>query len=128
MTPKINSLNITNTKVSHHLLLCGTSNNQLCCDRQTGEACWTALKKLVRELDLENLDRSNGIVLRSKIDCLRICREGPILLIWPDGIWYKDVYSNRIERIIESHIIHGNPIKEWVLQETPLYITTRNLH
>ncbi|KGG15556.1 Ferredoxin [Prochlorococcus sp. MIT 0602] len=58
--------------------------------------------------------------MRSKVDCLRICNSGPILLIWPEGIWYQNVSPSRIEVIIKSHIIEGIPIKEWIFKETPL--------
>ncbi len=109
-----------NPHVSHHLLLCANSKKSLCCDTEEGNRTWEKLKNVLKNNNLEDPTRSQGIVLRSKVDCLRICHSGPILLIWPDGIWYKDVYANRIERIIESHIIQGNPIKEWVLKETPL--------
>ncbi|MEB3326342.1 MAG: (2Fe-2S) ferredoxin domain-containing protein, partial [Synechococcus sp.] len=62
-------------QVSHHLLLCATPTKALCCpDPAVGAASWDTLK------------RPGGIVLRSKADCLRIGAEGPILLIWPDGV------------------------------------------
>ena len=113
--------------VSHHLLLCANSKKLLCCEANEGNKSWERLKNVLKKLNLEDPSRPEGIVLRSKVDCLRVCKSGPILLIWPEGIWYHNVLSSRIEKIIESHIIKGNPIKEWVLKETPLSITTRNL-
>ncbi len=109
-----------NQLISHHLLLCATSNKSLCCLSSEGSKSWEKLKNVLKELNLDKPDRPQGIVLRSKVDCLRVCKSGPILLIWPDGIWYQKVSSNRIEKIILSHIIKGKPIKEWVLKETPL--------
>ena len=75
---------------------------------------------MVKELGLENPDRPEGIVLRSKADCLRICEQGPILLIWPEGIWYADVTPNKIEVILKEHIINQNPVQKWVHKTTPL--------
>ncbi len=109
--------------ISHHLLLCATSTKSLCCDSNQGVKSWEKLKNLLKELNLENPKRKQGIVLRSKVDCLRICKQGPILLVWPDGIWYKNVSPERLEKIIKSHILEGKPIKEWILKKTPLYLS-----
>ncbi len=102
--------------ISHHLLLCATPTKALCCpDPELGAASWARLKQLVRELGLENPAREQGIVLRTKADCLRICAEGPILLIWPDGVIYGGVTAERIERILREHVIGGVPIETWVV-------------
>ena len=102
--------------VSHHLLLCATPSKALCCpDPAVGIASWNRLKQLVRELGLEDAARPDGLVLRSKADCLRICAEGPILLIWPDGVIYAGVTAERIEPILRQHVIGGAPIEEWVV-------------
>ncbi len=106
-------------RVSHHLLLCATATKAKCCDSELGAQTWNELKSVVRELNLENTERPEGIVLRSKADCLRVCERGPILLVWPDGIWYADVSPDRIKRIIEQHIIGQQPVEEWVLKRTP---------
>ncbi len=74
---------------------------------------------MVKELGLEKPDRPEGVVLRSKADCLRICERGPILLIWPEGIWYSDVTPNKIQVILNEHIINQNPVQKWIHRETP---------
>ena len=108
-------------RVSHHLLLCATPSKALCCpDPALGAASWETLKRLVRELGLEDLTRPEGIVLRSKADCLRICTQGPVLLIWPDGLVYGDVTPERLTRIVHEHVIGGQPIDDWVLQRYAL--------
>ncbi len=104
--------------VSHHILLCATSTKALCCDPSVGIASWELLKKLLKNLGLENPDRAEGVVLRSKVDCLRICRNGPILLVWPDGIWYGGVTPERIEVIVREHILGGNPVQAWIVKRT----------
>ena len=67
-----------------------------------GQASWDTLKRLVREWGLEDPARPQGIVLRTKADCLRICTEGPVLLIWPEGIVYGGVSPERIEQILRD--------------------------
>lgn len=107
-------------RVSHHLLLCATPTSGKCCDPEAGNASWNELKQVIRELDLENPGRPQGIVLRSKADCLRVCERGPILLIWPDGIWYAEATADRIRTIVEEHIVHKRPVHDWIFQTTPL--------
>ncbi|MCP9781643.1 MULTISPECIES: ferredoxin [Cyanobium] len=107
--------------ISHHLLLCATPSKALCCpDPAIGAASWEALKRLVRELGLEDPARAEGIVLRTKADCLRICAEGPILLIWPEGTVYGGVSPERIESILREHVIGGQPIEQWIIKRMSL--------
>ena len=108
-------------RVSHHLLLCATPSKALCCpDPAVGTASWDALKRLVRELGLEDPARPEGIVLRSKADCLRICTEGPVLLIWPDGCIYGGVTPERVGVILHQHVLGGQPVQEWLLRRYAL--------
>ena len=107
------------TPISHHLLLCATPTKVKCCDPTTGIASWNELKRVIRELGLEKTNRPEGIVLRSKVDCLRVCERGPVLVVWPDGIWYSDVTADKIEPIVQQHIVHRKPILQWIYKMTP---------
>jgi (2Fe-2S) ferredoxin len=110
-------------RVSHHLLLCATPTKALCCpDPALGAASWDALKRLVRQWGLEDPGRPEGIVLRTKADCLRLCTEGPVLLVWPDGCVYGGVTPQRIERILHQHVIKGQPLQEWILKQHQLAV------
>jgi (2Fe-2S) ferredoxin len=109
--------------VSHHLLLCATPSKALCCPAPAvGAASWDTLKRLVRELELDHPERPGGIVMRSKADCLRICGEGPVLLIWPEGVVYGVVTPERMERIVREHVIGGRIVGEWVVHRYQLQI------
>ena len=109
------------TLISHHLLLCATPAKGLCCpDPAIGVASWDTLKRLVKELGLEDGARPQGIVLRTKADCLRVCAEGPVLLIWPEGVVYGGVTPERLERILQEHVIGGTPIDDWILRRMTL--------
>ena len=102
-------------RVQHHLLLCATPSKPLCGDPSVGAASWARLKQLVRDLGLEDPDRPGGVVLRSKADCLRVCRDGPVLWIWPEGVIYGAISPERIERIVQEHVLGGQPIEAWIL-------------
>ena len=107
------------TPISHHLLLCATPTKVKCCDPTTGIASWNELKRVIKELGLERTNRPEGIVLRSKVDCLRVCERGPVLVVWPDGIWYTDVTADKIEPIVQQHIVQQKPIHQWIYKMTP---------
>jgi (2Fe-2S) ferredoxin len=114
------------TRVSHHLLLCATPSKALCCpDPAIGAASWDTLKRLVREWGLENPQRPEGIVLRSKADCLRICGDGPVLLIWPEGCVYGGVTPERLETILREHVLAGRPVQDWLLRRLEIRSSPR---
>ena len=105
-------------KVQKHLLLCASPTKQKCFKGKVGTKTWASLKEAIKHLNT-NSKTDLGIILRTKVDCLQICKNGPILLIWPDGIWYEKVTSERVIKIIESHVIKGVPIDKWIFKRTP---------
>ncbi|MFZ4566560.1 MAG: (2Fe-2S) ferredoxin domain-containing protein [Prochlorococcaceae cyanobacterium] len=107
-------------RVRRHLLLCATPSRPVCHDDGTGAASWERLKALLRTHGLEDPDHPAGAVLRSKVDCLRLCQGGPVLLVWPEGIWYGGVTPERVERIVVDHLLGGCPVEDWIVRRTPL--------
>jgi hypothetical protein len=67
-----------------HILLCCDQTNPKCCDRDRSLIAWEYLKERLRELGLSE----RGGIARTKANCLRICEEGPIAVVYPEGTWY----------------------------------------
>lgn len=104
--------------IERHIFLCALSEKQKCCRREEGERAWKYLKKRLKELGLAGPKRADGSggVQRTKADCLQICEAGPIALVWPDRIWYHSCSEPVLERIIQQHLIGGEPVEEFRLR------------
>jgi (2Fe-2S) ferredoxin len=99
---------------TRHVFLCvGPS----CCTPEVGQAAWEALKQKIRDAGLSSGDR---ICQRTKVGCLRICCEGPTMVVYPEGTWYAHMSADRIDRFVQEHLVDGQPVREWMFAERSL--------
>lgn len=104
-------------KIARHIFLCADQTEPKCAPRERTLAAWEYLKRRLQELGLTTGSR---IVYRTKANCLRMCAQGPIALVYPDGTWYHSADAEVLERIIQEHVIGGVPVAEYVFATNPL--------
>jgi (2Fe-2S) ferredoxin len=101
-------------RIKRHIFLCATPTKPKCHADGTGAECWEFLKKRLSELGYGH--PSSGIH-RTKADCLRVCESGPTVLVYPEEVWYHSMTVEKLERIIQEHLIGGRVVEEYVNQE-----------
>ena len=99
-----------------HVLIC---TGGFCSPDRRGRQLYSLLAKL---LEREDLLFGPTRVKRGETPCLGVCIGGPIVVVYPDGVWYAGVTPALLERIVVEHLKHGRVVEEAVfhrLSTTP---------
>lgn len=96
---------------ARHILIC---TGRFCDPNGKAAALYNRLPTLLGELgDYDNPQR----VKRGTTACLGVCAGGPLLVIYPDGVWYHHVDQDLLKRIVDEHLEQNQPVTEAIFHQ-----------
>jgi (2Fe-2S) ferredoxin len=93
---------------SRHVLVC---TGGFCSPDRRGRSLYSLLASLLQR---ENLLFGPNRVKRGETPCLGVCAGGPIVVVYPDGVWYAPVTPELLERIVVEHLRNGKVVEDAV--------------
>ncbi|MFP5406053.1 MAG: (2Fe-2S) ferredoxin domain-containing protein [Gammaproteobacteria bacterium] len=92
----------------HHVFFCLNERDppRECCACHDAERLQKYAKKRIKALGLSG----PGKIRINRAGCLDRCEEGPVIVVYPEGVWYTYIDESDIDEIIDSHLIGGTPV------------------
>ena len=93
----------------HHVFFClnRREDGAACCCDHDAQGMFDYTKKKIKQLGLNG----QGKVRINRAGCLDRCSEGPVLVVYPEAVWYTYVDQEDLDEIIESHLVQGKKVE-----------------
>ena len=96
-------------KPNHHIFVCSSSRingqQQGVCFKKDSVQILANFMEEIEDRELEDE------VMLTNTGCFANCEEGPIVLVYPEGVWYGKVTPGDVEEIMDSHIENGEVVE-----------------
>lgn len=99
-----------------HVFLC---IGESCCTAEVGLAAWEVLKAELKARGLTP-GTDEKACYRTKVGCLRLCQDGPIAVVYPEGTFYCGLTADRVPEFVRQHLVDGQPVEDWIFARNPL--------
>lgn len=96
---------------ARHLLLC---TGEYCDPEGNSIRLYNRLPALLGELGQY---RNPCRVKRGTSPCLGVCSQGPIAVVYPDGIWYHNLDEALLQRIVDEHLYNNQPVTDAIFHQ-----------
>ena len=92
----------------HHVFFCTNQREDgaACCEDFAAQEMRDYAKAQCKS---RNLTGKGGVRINSA-GCLDRCSQGPVIVVYPEGVWYSYVDQEDIDEIVEEHLVHGRPV------------------
>ncbi|MEH2077080.1 MAG: ferredoxin [Nostoc sp.] len=108
-------------KIQRHIFICADQTIANCCSKRASLESREYLKERLKELKLDKPQQNYPLcVYGTKANCLRVCCSGLIMVVYPDGVWYRQAKLEVIEQIVQEHLIGNKVVEEYAFLNHPL--------